>query len=77
MGFEPPFLYEHPARYSFLGPTDKEFNPRAASQATWSPPKPRPKPQVGPLINSVGINRHPDSYFVVFVHCASLLVDER
>ena len=67
MGIEPPFVYEHPAKYSFYGPTDKAFNPRAASQATWSPPRPRPKPRDGPLIDSVGIDRHPDSYFVVFV----------
>lgn len=67
MKVDPPFVYENPAKYSFLGPTDKVFNPRAASQATWSSPRPKPKPQAGPLIDSVGINRHPDSYFVMFV----------
>lgn len=60
MGAEPPFLYDRPSKYSFTAPTDHAFNPRAASQAALSPPKPRPT-QNGPLINS--INRHPDSYF--------------
>lgn len=57
MGVEPPFLYDHPSRYSFNGPTDKSFNPKAATIASWTPPQPKPKPD-GPLIE---FNRHPDS----------------
>ncbi len=64
MGIDPPFLYDHPAKYSFVGATGKDFNPRAASQASWSAPSQRPKAD-GPLINSKEFNRHPDSYFVV------------
>lgn len=64
MGVEPPFLYDPPSRYSFTGSTDKGFNPKAVTQASWSPPPTRaaPRPQ-GPLINSV--NKHPDSYLIV------------
>jgi hypothetical protein len=57
MGVEPPFIYDHPSRYSFNGPTEKGFNPKAATQASWSPPKEKPK-QDGPLLN---FNKHPDS----------------
>lgn len=57
MGVEPPFIYDPPSRYSFSGPSDKAFNPKAATQASWSSPVPKPKPD-GPLIN---FNRHPDS----------------
>ncbi|KAK3176520.1 hypothetical protein OEA41_007843 [Lepraria neglecta] len=64
MGVEPPFLYDHPSKYSFVGPTEKGFNPKAATQASWSPTRAKAKPD-GPLINSKEFNRHPDSYFVV------------
>ena len=64
MGVEQPWMYDHPTKYSFIGPSDKGFNPRAATHASWTPPQPRPK-QYGPLINSKEFNRHPDSYFVV------------
>jgi hypothetical protein len=57
MGVEPPFLYDPPNRYSFSGPTERGFNPKAATQASWSPPASRAKPD-GPLIN---FNQHPDS----------------
>lgn len=63
MGVEPPFLYDPPSRYSFIGPTEKGFNPKAATQASWSPPPRSPRRQEGPLINN--INRHPDSYLIV------------
>ena len=56
---------DHPSKYNFVGPTDRGFNPKAASQASWSPPRSRPKIE-GPLINSKEFNRHPDSYFVVY-----------
>ncbi|KAF7509418.1 hypothetical protein GJ744_007981 [Endocarpon pusillum] len=61
MGVEPPFIYDHPSRYSFNGPTDRGFNPKAATQASWSPPVSKPK-QDGPLLN---FNKHPDSYLIV------------
>ncbi|MCJ1386704.1 hypothetical protein MMC17_009830 [Xylographa soralifera] len=64
MGADPPFLYDHPSRYSFTGPTEKGFNPKAASQASWAP-RPTPQKPDGPLINSKELNRHPDSYFIV------------
>lgn len=60
MGVEPPFLYDHPKQFSFRGPTDKTFNPKAATQASWTPVQPKPK-QDGPLLN---FNRHPDSVCV-------------
>ncbi|KAE8376430.1 hypothetical protein BDV26DRAFT_234423 [Aspergillus bertholletiae] len=58
MGESPPFLYGTPSAYSFGGPTDRPFNPRAATQASWTRPSSKPKPK-GPLVN---FNRHPDSY---------------
>ncbi|MCJ1251378.1 hypothetical protein MMC30_008611 [Trapelia coarctata] len=64
MGVEPPFLYDKPSKYSFVGPTDRPFNPKAVSQSSLTPTATRPKPQ-GPLINSKELNRHPDSYFIV------------
>ena len=57
MGVEPPFLYDHPSRYSFNGPTDKGYNPRAATVASWTPAAPKAK-RDGPLVE---FNRHPDS----------------
>ncbi|MCJ1408576.1 hypothetical protein MMC19_002651 [Ptychographa xylographoides] len=64
MGIDPPFLYDHPSRYSFTGPTEKGFNPKAASESSWTPRAPKLKPD-GPLINAKELNRHPDSYFIV------------
>ncbi|KAI4286081.1 MAG: hypothetical protein L6R38_000198 [Xanthoria sp. 2 TBL-2021] len=62
-----PFLYDHPSKYSFTGPTDKAWDPKAVTRASYaastlSPPKPK---QEGPLIDAKEFNRHPDSYFVV------------
>ncbi|KAL4978473.1 hypothetical protein BDW66DRAFT_129638 [Aspergillus desertorum] len=54
----PPFLYGSPDAFSFRGPTDPPFNPKAVTQASWTRP-PAKKKQKGPLIN---FNRHPDSY---------------
>ncbi|KAL4760190.1 uncharacterized protein BDW70DRAFT_71971 [Aspergillus foveolatus] len=58
MGNSPPFLYGPPDAFSFRGPTDPPFNPKAVTQASWTRPPPKKK-QKGPLIN---FNRHPDSY---------------
>lgn len=57
MGVEPPFIYDRPSTYSFGSPTDRGFNPRAATQASWTPKVQRPHPN-GPLID---FNKHPDS----------------
>ncbi|KAH8424796.1 uncharacterized protein LDX57_002539 [Aspergillus melleus] len=57
-GSSPPFLYGAPSAYSFHGPTDHPFNPKAVTQASWTRPKSKPQPK-GPLVN---FNRHPDSY---------------
>lgn len=65
MGVEPPFIYDHPSRYSFNGPTDRGFNPKAATQASWVPPVSKPK-QDGPLVN---FNKHPDSVRVSRLNC--------
>ncbi|KAE8145982.1 hypothetical protein BDV25DRAFT_163419 [Aspergillus avenaceus] len=54
----PPFLYGNPTAYDFRGPTDRPFNPKAVTQASWTRPASKPKPK-GPLVN---LNRHPDSY---------------
>ncbi|KAI9373850.1 hypothetical protein BJX61DRAFT_500996 [Aspergillus egyptiacus] len=54
----PPFLYAPPDAYSFKGPTDRPFNPKAVTQMSWTRPAPKSKKK-GPL---VGFNRHPDSY---------------
>jgi hypothetical protein len=54
---EPPFIYDRPTTYSFYGPSDPAFNPKAVTQASRARPPPRPT-QKGPLVN---INRHPDS----------------
>lgn len=57
MGVEPPFIYDKPSAYTFDGPTGRGFNPKAATQASWSPKQPKPK-QDGPLVS---FNRHPDA----------------
>lgn len=64
-----PFLYDHPSKYSFTGPTDKVWDPKAVTRASYaasvrSPPRPK---QEAPLIDAKEFNRHPDSYFVVSV----------
>ncbi|EXJ82643.1 hypothetical protein A1O3_06456 [Capronia epimyces CBS 606.96] len=61
MGVEPPFIYDRPSTYTFGSPTERGFNPKAATHASWTPKPSKPK-QDGPLIN---FNRHPDSYIVV------------
>ncbi|GIJ98469.1 hypothetical protein Aspvir_000586 [Aspergillus viridinutans] len=54
----PPFIYGPPSSHSFHGPTDRPFNPKAVTQASWTRPQPKPK-QKGPYVS---FNRHPDSY---------------
>ncbi|KAL3462912.1 hypothetical protein BJX64DRAFT_258412 [Aspergillus heterothallicus] len=54
----PPYMYGHPDDFRFKGPTDRPFNPRAVTEASWTRPAPKPKHK-GPLVN---FNRHPDSY---------------
>ncbi|KIW77363.1 hypothetical protein Z517_09809 [Fonsecaea pedrosoi CBS 271.37] len=61
MGVEPPFIYDRPSTYTFGSPTDRAFNPKAATHASWTPRPPKPK-QDGPLVD---FNKHPDSYIVV------------
>ncbi|KAF9893664.1 hypothetical protein FE257_009832 [Aspergillus nanangensis] len=57
-GSSPPFLYGTPSSYNFHGPTDRPFNPKAVTQASWTRPPSKEKPK-GPLVD---FNRHPDSY---------------
>ncbi|PKY01680.1 hypothetical protein P168DRAFT_312773 [Aspergillus campestris IBT 28561] len=57
-GSSPPFLYGSSSAYNFYGPTDRPYNPKAVTQASWTRPQPKPKPK-GPLVN---FNKHPDSY---------------
>ncbi|MCJ1351765.1 MAG: hypothetical protein MMC33_001749 [Icmadophila ericetorum] len=64
MGGQQPFLYDRASQYSFSGPTDKVFDPKAVSRASWTPTAPRPK-QEGPLINAKELNKHPDSYVIL------------
>ncbi|KAL8726461.1 MAG: hypothetical protein Q9166_006692 [cf. Caloplaca sp. 2 TL-2023] len=62
-----PFIYDHPSKYSFTGPTDKVWDPKAVTRASYTAStlsRPKPKHE-GPLINAKEFNRHPDSYFVV------------
>lgn len=66
MGIEPPFLYDHPSKYTFGAPSERGYNPRAATQVSWAPKAPKSRPN-GPLINAKDFERHPDSYFVVYV----------
>ncbi|KAF7125767.1 hypothetical protein CNMCM5793_002060 [Aspergillus hiratsukae] len=54
----PPFLYGPPSSNSFYGPTDRPFNPKAVTEASWTRPQPKPK-QKGPYVS---FDRHPDSY---------------
>ncbi|KAJ5599074.1 hypothetical protein N7450_000141 [Penicillium hetheringtonii] len=54
----PPFLYDRPSTYSFHGPTDPGFNPKAVTQASRTRAPPKPKHE-GPLVN---FNRHPDMW---------------
>ncbi|KAJ5505140.1 hypothetical protein N7463_008014 [Penicillium fimorum] len=54
----PPFLYERPSASGFKGPTDRDFNPRAATEASWARPAVKLK-QKGPLVE---LNRHPDTW---------------
>ena len=73
MGVDPPFLYAPPSRYSFTGPTDKGFNPRAATISSWTTPAPRTK-HAGPLIN---FNKHPDSVSKLNHILAMLLISQQ
>lgn len=57
---EPPFLYDPPANNAFQPAWMGNFNPRAATEASWAPPLSRPE-RNEPLIN---FNRHPDSVSV-------------
>ncbi|KAJ5407705.1 hypothetical protein N7509_001588 [Penicillium cosmopolitanum] len=54
----PPFIYDRQSTYSFHGPTDHGFNPKAVTQASRIRAPPREKPN-GPLVN---FNRHPDTW---------------
>ncbi|KAJ5666652.1 hypothetical protein N7462_011061 [Penicillium macrosclerotiorum] len=54
----PPFLYDRPSTYTFYGPTDSGFNPKAVTEASRTRVPPKQKLE-GPLVN---INRHPDSW---------------
>ncbi|KAF2456197.1 hypothetical protein BDY21DRAFT_306115, partial [Lineolata rhizophorae] len=64
-GPQQPYLYDPPPRRSRLAkddPSQHGFNPKAVTQASWTPkPPPKPKPE-GPLID---FNRHPDSYLIL------------
>ena len=64
MGADPPFIYDKPSNYNFSAVTNLGFNPKAATEASWAPKQPKPKPK-GPLIDPKELNRHPDSYFIV------------
>ncbi len=57
MGVEPPFIYDRPSTYTFGGPTQRGFNPKAVTEASWAPRPANPKPD-GPLID---FNKHPDT----------------
>ncbi|RMZ79794.1 hypothetical protein DV738_g3223, partial [Chaetothyriales sp. CBS 135597] len=59
----PPFIYDSPSTYTFAAPTERGFNPRAATQASWAPRVPRTMKQDGPLVD---FNKHPDSYAVPY-----------
>ncbi len=58
MGVEPPFIYDRPNAWNFAGPTDRSFNPKAATQASWTPKTPTTPKKDGPLVD---FNKHPDS----------------
>ncbi|KAK5207083.1 hypothetical protein LTR41_007150 [Exophiala xenobiotica] len=58
MGVDPPFIYDRPSTYTFGGPTQRAFNPKAVTEASWAPRPANPKPN-GPLID---FNKHPDTY---------------
>ncbi|KAJ9209149.1 hypothetical protein DTO021D3_457 [Paecilomyces variotii] len=57
-GSSPPFLYDPPWRYTYDEPTGKVFNPKAVTQASWTPRQSPPKREA-PLVN---FYKHPDSY---------------
>ncbi len=58
MGVDPqPFIYDRPNSWNFAGPTDRGFNPKAVTQASWTAKPATPKKD-GPLIE---FNKHPDS----------------
>ncbi|RMZ89329.1 hypothetical protein DV736_g3448, partial [Chaetothyriales sp. CBS 134916] len=59
----PPFIYDNPSTYTFAAPTERGFNPRAATQASWVAKVPRTPKKDGPLID---FNKHPDSYAVPY-----------
>ena len=66
MGAEPPYMYQRPSTTSFTAPSDRGYSPKVVTQASWSPREPRPQPD-SPLIKTAEMNRHPDSYFIVYV----------
>ncbi|KAK6386033.1 hypothetical protein LTS17_001607 [Exophiala oligosperma] len=61
MGVEPPFIYDRPSTYTFGGPTQRAFDPKAATRASWAPKPAKPK-QDGPLID---FNKHPDTFVAI------------
>ena len=56
-----PYLYNPPVRYSVVDPYNN-FNPKAVTQASFSPPRTSRPKQEGPYLN---FNRHPDTYVVL------------
>ncbi|ETN36569.1 uncharacterized protein HMPREF1541_08847 [Cyphellophora europaea CBS 101466] len=60
-GSNAPFLYDRPQSWNFGAPTSRGFNPKAATEASWTPRANKPKSN-GPLVD---FNKHPDSYLVV------------
>jgi len=61
MGVAPPFIYDRPSTYTFGAPTNRGFNPKAVTQASWSSPAPKHKKN-GPLVD---FNQHPDSVCIL------------
>lgn len=53
-GSKQPYVYEVTS--------EKEFDPRAVTRASWAPPSPTKPKKPGPLID---FNRHPDSYLIL------------
>jgi hypothetical protein len=58
-GSAPPFLYDPPSTWSFEGTS---LNPKAVTQASWTPRQSRPRSD-GPLLN---VRRHPDTVRFAF-----------
>lgn len=61
MGRWQPYLYTAPELQSMNDPRDN-FNPKAVTMASRTPPSPAKEKQDGPLVN---FNQHPDSYLIL------------